>query len=524
MNLTMKLCVLAMLLGALSVALPCAANQVTGARSQAALAHVSQAKKYLTENEPSLARTELEAAIRIDPNYGEAYYLLGQLDLQGGDIAQAISAFEQALKLDPNSFNSHYGLAMAFLRNHDVRSGTRELKAALNLRPHDVDANYNLGVLLLDEGRPAEAIEHLRLSRTPGHERPDVAYNLIRSELEANQPVEAKKEANQSADSLASDANWQAAVGQMFLEHNIPDAAIQYLSRALALRPDSIEIQRPLAAAYLESSMPGRAVGLIKNPKSGEDYYLLASANYMLQKYTAATSNATTAVHMEPGKPQYLLLAARVDQHLGLHDAALRLLQNAIKLEPKWADLYYSAGVSLYCEKRYVDAQKYLTESLSLQPDSARTLFLYAVSLVSEGNDQEGESYLRRAVELNPRNAHFQYYLGEVLMRQNRLSDAERVYRRAIAIDPQYAAVHYQLGKIMLRTNQPGLAAQQTEKAISYDPSLAEAYYQLIQAYNKLGEREKSARAAVIFAKLKKENISDKEKFYESVKKELGLP
>ncbi|HEX5411709.1 MAG TPA: tetratricopeptide repeat protein, partial [Terriglobia bacterium] len=84
--------------------------------------------------------------------------------------------------------------------------------------------------------------------------------------------------------------------------------------------------------------------------------------------------------------------------------------------------------------------------------------------------------------------------------------------------------LHYQLGKLLLRSNHPDLAAQETEKAVSLDPNLAEAYYQLVQAYNRLGDKEKSARAAAAFAKLKAQPISDKDEFYDSVKKDLGLP
>jgi tetratricopeptide (TPR) repeat protein len=508
----------------LSAASPCAAGQSSRQEPQSALTHTSQASKYLALKDFGRARAELQSAIRIDPKYGEAYEMLGEVELQSGNTTGAISAFLQAVKLQPKSFSAHYGLAMAFLRNNDVKDGLRELKAAVSLRPSDINANYNLGILLLDQNQPAEAIEHLRKAQTPSENRPDLAYNLVRAELAANRLEEARGEAGKAAKSLESDFSWQAATGQLFLEHHQPGEAVPYLSRAHELRPDSIETRRRLAAAYLESNQPGEAIALVKEPQAAEDYYLLAGANYLLREYEVAAKNAATAVRMDAGQPQYLLLAARIEQHLGQHDTALSLLQNAIKLAPKWADPYYSAGVSLYCEKRYAEARKYLNESLDLQPDSARAAFLYAVSLVSEGDIQGGETYLRKAVELNPANAHFLYYLGEILIRQNRLTDAEEVYRQAVRVDPKYAPLHYQLGKLQLRSNHPDLAAQETEKAISLDPDLAEAYYQLMQAYNRLGEKEKSARAAALFAKLKKENISDKEKFYEGVKKELGLP
>ena len=515
---------LGVLLVSLAAASGYSAGQTSAPGSKSAGAHLDQASKYLTQKDLNGARAELESAIRIDPTNGDAYGMLGEVEFQSGNTAGAISAFEHALKLQPKSFSSHYGLGMAFLRNNEAKEGLGELRAAVALRPNDLNANYNLGVVLLDQGQPDEAIEHLRNAQAPGESRPEVAYNLVRAELAANRLDEASGDAGTAAKSLDSDSKWQAAIGQLFLERHQAGDAVPYLSRAHALRPDSAEIRQALAAACLESEQPEQAIALIKEPEAAEDYYLLAGAKYLLRQYAAAAKDATTAVRMDSNQPQYLLLAARIEQHLGQHDSALSLLASAIKLAPKWPDPYYSAGVSLYCEKRYPEARKYLEESMELQPDSARALFLFAVSLASEGNFQQGEAYLRKAVELSPGNAHFRYYLGEILIRQNRLVDAEEVYRQAIRVDPKYAPLHYQLGKLLLRSNHPDLAAQETEKAISLDPNLAQAYYQLVQAYNRLGEKEKSARAAATFARLKKQNMSEREVFYEGVKEELGLP
>jgi Flp pilus assembly protein TadD len=86
------------------------------------------------------------------------------------------------------------------------------------------------------------------------------------------------------------------------------------------------------------------------------------------------------------------------------------------------------------------------------------------------------------------------------------------------------ALAHTDQAKWCLSLKNFDRAKAELESAIRIEPTDGEAYYQLIQAYNRLGEKEKSARAAAIFAKLKKENVSNKEKFYEDVKKELGLP
>jgi tetratricopeptide (TPR) repeat protein len=500
------------------------AQKASASPAQLAQSHITRAKQLLAEHDFERGKSEIDEAIKIDPNSSEAYQLLGQISLQNGRVPEAVSAFERALKLKPDSFSAHYGLGMARLREQNIEAGIRELRTAVSLRPSDIDANYNLGVLLLDQGRPAAAITHLQKARALGGERADVAYNLIRAELACGKPDEAREVGMKAATSLGRDSTWLAAVGRLFLESHRLEDGIAYLERALILSPGAVETKRRLAAAYLETNQPGQVLSLINSPQSAEDYYLQASANYLLRQYDPATHDAESAVRMDPGNPQYMLLAARIDQHLGRNESALSMLEQAIKAAPKWAELYYSAGVSLYCEKRYAEAGKYLRKSLTLQPDFPRALFLYSVSLVSEGNNEEGEEHLQKAIALDPGNVHFRYYLGEILIRENKLQDAEEAYRQAIRIDPKYAPLHYQLGKILLRFNHPDLAAKETEEAIRYDPGLAEAYYQLIQAYNKLGEKEKSSRAASIFATLKKRDAGDKDQFYNNVKKELGLP
>jgi len=489
-----------------------------------AKAHLDKAKRALDARDMREARTQLELALEADPGLAEAYLILGVVEFQSNENAQAVSTLRRAVELLPNSFSAHYNLALAYLRERKLPEGLRELERAAQLDPKNADAAYNLGLALLELGRVQESSQHLRDAQALGSNRPDIAFNLVRAELAANQFNEARREADSAAKTFGSDPGWRAAVGQLFLEHGQPREAAAHLEEALRIRPDSAQFRRLLAKARLGSQDPEGALAVLKSPESAEDHYLKASAYYLLHRLTEADQESRRALDTKPGEPSYLLLLARIDQRLGQHNEALELLHRTSEQASQWSEPYYSAGVSYYLLRHYEDARRSLDRALELDPGSARSLFLYAASLVNEGKNREAEEYLRRAIYLEPANARFHYHLGALLLRDNRPAEAQRDFEEAVRLKPDFALPHYQLGKLLVRSNHPDLAPRELETAVQYQPDLAQAYYQLSRAYALLGEAEKSARALATFNNLKKVEADEAQELTDEVKEQLELP
>lgn len=62
------------------------------------------------------AQSELEQAVRLNPENAAAQAELGNLYLQAGKLEQAKAALEQAIKLVPGVSQYHYYLALAYTR------------------------------------------------------------------------------------------------------------------------------------------------------------------------------------------------------------------------------------------------------------------------------------------------------------------------------------------------------------------------------------------------------------------------
>jgi len=61
------------------------------------------------------ARLEFKNAIQIDRKFGEAYYMLGMVELKQGNLKPAYGSFSKAAKLSPDHLNSHLHIGKLFL-------------------------------------------------------------------------------------------------------------------------------------------------------------------------------------------------------------------------------------------------------------------------------------------------------------------------------------------------------------------------------------------------------------------------
>jgi tetratricopeptide (TPR) repeat protein len=364
-------------------------------------------------------------------------------------------------------------------------------------------------MVLLELEQPSAALPPLRHAKALNPRRPDVAFNIVRAELEAGHPAEARADAQASAIRLGSDPKWNTAIGEVFLRNGQSKDAVIYFRGANRSRPDDTEIRHELAVAYLESGEPEPVLSTIGEPHTADDHYLRASAYYLSHHLPEADQESEQALALAPDNPQVLVLRTRLMQRAGQQAGALEMAQKAIALAPKWDEPYYLAGVSYYFLRHYQDADQNLARALELNPKSSRALFLGAIALAAEGKIDDAESSLRRAIALQPKNARFQCHLGILLARRNETAKAEEAYRKAIRLKPDYALPHYELGKLLVSSEQLRQAVDELNQAVTHDPGLTSAYYQLGHVYARLGKTEKSQQCLAEFERLYKKDTND---------------
>lgn len=134
-----------------------AAIQLEGTKPGVAVPRYLRGKVDLEQNDFVKASAELQAAVRVRPNYPEAWFLLGVARRAQLDNAGALDAFKRAAELTPHDFHAQYELGSEYLRLGKPREAVLCLKKALLLSPDDWAALYKLQRALRQAGDTAEA-------------------------------------------------------------------------------------------------------------------------------------------------------------------------------------------------------------------------------------------------------------------------------------------------------------------------------------------------------------------------------
>jgi tetratricopeptide (TPR) repeat protein len=94
------------------------------------------------------AMVHYEEAIRLQPNYADAYYNRGNVLFAKGRTDEAIADLEKTLQIQPNDADAHTGLGNALLRKGSLHEAIAQYEKALALAPEDPHSRNNIAWLL----------------------------------------------------------------------------------------------------------------------------------------------------------------------------------------------------------------------------------------------------------------------------------------------------------------------------------------------------------------------------------------
>ncbi|MBD0389988.1 MAG: tetratricopeptide repeat protein, partial [Nostoc sp. C3-bin3] len=76
-------------------------------------------------------------ALKLQPNFADAYVGRGLANYKQGNYTQAIADYDQALKLQPKLAEAYYNKACAYSLKKEIKAASENLQRAI-----DLDAKY----------------------------------------------------------------------------------------------------------------------------------------------------------------------------------------------------------------------------------------------------------------------------------------------------------------------------------------------------------------------------------------------
>jgi len=133
------------------------AIQLQGDTRPAAYSHYLRARIWIAQKEMGKAASELESAVKLRPDYAEAWSDLGGIRRVEGDPKGAQQALERAVALQPGNEKAQYRLGVQYLENRQPHRAIDCFNKALQHEPEDRALLYNLTLALRRDGQEGEA-------------------------------------------------------------------------------------------------------------------------------------------------------------------------------------------------------------------------------------------------------------------------------------------------------------------------------------------------------------------------------
>ena len=218
------------------------------------------------------------------------------------------------------------------------------------------------------------------------------------------------------------------------------------------------------------------------------------AAKYMAAgEYPKAIIEYKNALKIEPRSAELQYQLGQAYSKNGQLQQAFPSFRKAVELSPDYAPAQLALGRLYLGAKRFDDATKAAQAVLAKDPENAGANVLLAQVYATNENIPEAITVLQKVVEQHPDSTTAYLNLGVLYVAQGKRDVALQQFQRAVAIDPKSVSGRKALATYYLSEKQFDRAEEQYRAAITANPDSVEALQALAAFYiaqHRLSEAE----------------------------------
>jgi cellulose synthase operon protein C len=402
-------------------------------------------------------------ALAINPRQVDLRLRMVRLLQANGDLDQAIAEYEALIRAAPNNPQFVFEESSALLERGDRARALRlvgELEARANADEEVLSRVADFYARIGEKDRSLKVLQRLAQA-TGGGDAGHLVDLGDRYFQDGNAPL-AVQTWKRILSAVQPRAKALAALGDVYLEHDMTTDALAAYKEAVALEPSNLSYEKALAAAYERTRAYHDAETLYQeiaaHAKDKGDKTLarecrtrivtLWGLQHTLEPQLPALRRQFGAVPPDPEAGRTL---AEALTHLRRLPEAETTLRRVVDLAPGDAESYLALERVLVQESKIADAIAVLERLAQAEPKRARELYQrmaqYALQIY---DDDDAIRYAAHAVELNPDDAEGHRRLGEMYRSRQDVDHAIAEFRAAIAKNDRLFVVYFELADLLL--------------------------------------------------------------------------
>jgi tetratricopeptide (TPR) repeat protein len=249
--------------------------------------------------------------------------------------------------------------------------------------------------------------------------------------------------------------------------------AIDYYRRALRVQPDYEESAQGIVAIYIRQGQSDKALGFLQPLAQQWERNLALQAYYadlltQLNRPADAITTARAALRRDERFVPAMLSLVRANLKAGKVELADSILEQAIAVDDKNANLHFIKGKRLVEDQRLGDALNEFRKAVELDPDFAEARMELALRLLAGANYDEALSQLQAVEKLTPKLVEVQLALGDAYRSKGQWENAKAAFDKALRMRSDLPQAHFNLALMYMSTANSAAAAGATGPGTGY--------------------------------------------------------
>ncbi|HPZ07471.1 MAG TPA: tetratricopeptide repeat protein [Candidatus Eremiobacteraeota bacterium] len=477
--------------------------------------YIENARRHISEGNPSKALEEYEKAIRENPENPIPYQCIGNFYADEGNFQEAILNYQKALQIEEALPITHNNLGLVYAKTGNLEGAINEFKEAIDLAPQEDQFLNNTGNVFAQKGNFKEAINYLKKAISLNPSNLKYKFNLAFCFQKDNQKEKAlkiykeilkldpvnKKALEKLLFLYKQEKNHEKALEEIEKQKVTPwllyekgmllqdikkyDEAFSCLEKAISLEasPKNLSAFEILGYTCLktETNRPDLGEKIYKKlieiePQKKEFYNTLGISMRKQGKLTDAIEVYKKGININSEWGEIRQSMGNVYADMGKYTEALEEFQKATERNPDDPWIYGKTGHIYQLMGEYNKGIECFEKALELNPTLAEAYISKGVAYYYLDNMEEAESNFFTATIMDPLNVKSHNCWIETLVQQKNLKKAIERYEKEVITLPDYAILHYALGLCSFYRYQLDSAVRELDRALKLNPEFPEGF------------------------------------------------
>jgi arylsulfatase A-like enzyme/Tfp pilus assembly protein PilF len=232
--------------------------------------------------------------------------------------------------------------------------------------------------------------------------------------------------------------------------------------------------------AHFKASAPARSEAVEVDPDAKAR---LAALGYVGSFVASVGDDSSRAGLADPKDKVHLFNQINQAREMARDEneiaAAMGLLDQVLKEDPKVIDAWFTLGMMSSRRGRDEDAIGYYKRALALKADDEEAVINMAHAYRKLGRDADALVGFQRFLELDPKNAQVHYEIAQILLDRGQSAPAAKELQAALTVEPTMAAARNALGVVALNEGNLESAETQIRQALTMKPDVRLAHFNL---------------------------------------------